>query len=230
MPSLGIVPGAERTTNETFIRGSPGRWVYKRATNECEFPPLDMGVQAIQLSPSRAGVAGPQQTRLLLSPAFQPCACPLALSGPGQAVASESSTLNSGPLRGQFTPCVPRRTVSTSHGSSVIRPLLWAPVRACELHVGASPSRVIPPSLSGVLTASAARLVPITDVSPSPRQHSRERSSRRWLLGESHPMPSPVDTCSPARLRSAGLCPSCHRPDGRAVMNCPTCAGEHDTR
>src|SRR5712691_10315376 len=103
MPSLGIVPGAERTIDERLIHGSPGHWVYKRATNECEVPPLDIGVQAIQLSPYRSGVAGPQHTRLLLSPAFQPCACPLALSGPGQAVASESSTLNSGPLRGQFT-------------------------------------------------------------------------------------------------------------------------------
>src|SRR5712691_2109934 len=112
MPSLGIVPGAERTIDERLIHGSPGHWVYKRATNECEVPPLDIGVQAIQLSPYRSGVAGPQHTRLLLSPAFQPCACPLALSGLGQAVASESSALNSGPLRGQFTPCVTRRTLS----------------------------------------------------------------------------------------------------------------------
>src|ERR671938_79078 len=111
MPSLGIVPGAERTTDERLIRGSPGRWVYKRATNECEFPPLDIGVQAIQLSPYRSGVAGPQHTRLLLSPAFQPYACPLALSGPGQAVASESSALNSGLLWRPFTPCVTWRTL-----------------------------------------------------------------------------------------------------------------------
>src|SRR6266704_4620712 len=78
MPSLGIVPGAERTMDERLFHGSPGHWVYKRATNECEVPPLDIGVQAIQLSPYRSGVAGPQHTRLLLSPAFQPCACPLA--------------------------------------------------------------------------------------------------------------------------------------------------------
>src|SRR5262245_24489356 len=69
-------------------------------------------VQAIQLSPYRSGVAGPPHTRLLRFPAFQPCACPLALSGPGQAVASESSALNSGLLWRQFTPCVTWRTVS----------------------------------------------------------------------------------------------------------------------
>src|SRR6266849_3752807 len=120
MPSLGVVPEAELTMEERLFHGSPERWVYKRATNECELPPLDIGVQAIQLSPYRSGVAGPQHTRLLLSPAFQPCACPLALSGLGQAVASESSALNSGPLRGQFTPCVTRRTFSH-------HPALWSP-------------------------------------------------------------------------------------------------------
>ena len=123
MPSLGIVPGAERTTDERLIRSSPGRWVDKRATNECAFPPLDIEVQAIQLSPYRSGVAGPPHTRLLLSPAFQPCACPLALSGPGQAVASESSALNSGLLWRQFAPCVTWRTLSISSSS---------PVASCE--------------------------------------------------------------------------------------------------
>ena len=63
----------------------------RRATDECEVPPLDIGVRAMQLSPYRAGVAGPYHTRLLLRPAFRPCSCPLALSGPGQAVASKSS-------------------------------------------------------------------------------------------------------------------------------------------
>src|SRR3989442_33257 len=123
MPSLGIVPGAERTIDERLFHGSPGRWVYRWATNECELPPLDIGVQAIQLSPYRSGVARPQYTHLLLDLAFQPCACPLALSGLGQAVASESSALNSGPLRGQFTPCVTRRTLSphTAHD----RGILW---------------------------------------------------------------------------------------------------------
>ncbi len=64
------------------------------------------------LSPYRAGVAGPCPTRLRTSPAFQPGSCPLALSGLGKAVASESFTLNSGPLWGQFSPCVPWRTLS----------------------------------------------------------------------------------------------------------------------
>src|SRR5215471_20031320 len=136
MPSLGIVPGAERTTDESLIRRSSGHWVYKRATNECEVPPLDIGVQAIQLSPYRSGVAGPPHTRLLRSPAFQPCACPLALSGPGQAVASESSALNSGLLRRQFAPCVTWRTVSL-HSAQASRRPCEGPVSSdttCWLH------------------------------------------------------------------------------------------------
>ena len=93
-------------------------------------------------------------------------------------------------------PCM---RVSTSHGSSVIRPWSWAPLRAGDLHVGASPSRVIQTSLDGVLTASAALLVPLTDRSPSPRQPIHERSPRPWLLGESPPVAHPVDTSSSLR-------------------------------
>ena len=84
----------------------------RRAPDECAGPPLDLGVQGIHLSPSRAGVAGRYQTRLLLSPALPTCCCSLALSGLGQSFASESSALNSGPLRGQFAPCVTWRTLS----------------------------------------------------------------------------------------------------------------------
>jgi hypothetical protein len=85
-----------------------------------------------------------------------------------------------------------------AHGSSVIRPLSWVPCWACDLHVGASPFRVIHTSLNGVLTASPALLVPITYISPSPRQHIRGLSPRPWLLGESHLVPYVVDTYSPA--------------------------------
>src|SRR5215207_3279859 len=49
------------------------------------------------------------------------------------------------------------------------------------------------------------------------------------FLGNPPTVPSPVDTCSPARLRSSWLRPPCHGPVGRAVMNRPACAGEHDT-
>src|SRR6266581_5757500 len=75
-------------------------------------PPLEIGMQTIQSSPYRSGVAGPQRTHLLLFPALPTCSCPLALSGLGQLFASESWTLNSGHLWWQFRPCVTRRTLS----------------------------------------------------------------------------------------------------------------------
>ena len=169
MPSLGIAPGAERTTDESLIHSSPGRWVDKRATNECEVPPLDIGVQAIQLSPYRSGVAGPPHTRLLLSPAFQPCACPLALSGPGQAVASESSALNSGLLGRQFTPCVTWRTLSphTAHD----RGILW------ERSISPAP-RCIP---HGPLTRSLGTCVLFPDPLPQALRRGRSFPTLRLL-------------------------------------------------
>src|SRR5712691_10092157 len=94
----------------------------RRGTDECALPPLDIGIRAIQLSPYRAGVAGPYHTHLLIPPAFQPCSCPLALSGPGQAVASKSSALNFGLLWRQFTPCVTRRSVSLHPAQASQRP------------------------------------------------------------------------------------------------------------
>src|SRR4051794_8074876 len=61
--------------------------------------------------------------------------------------------------RGNHSPRLCYKTVHAgflAHGSSVIRPLSWAPCWACDLHGGASPFRVIHTSLDGVLTASAA--------------------------------------------------------------------------
>src|SRR5256712_4425918 len=117
MRSLRIVHRPRRGMEESRFHTYRWRRVYRRAPDECAVPPLDIGVRAIQLSPSRVGVAGPCHTRLLTSPAFQPCCCSLALSGLGKAVASESSALNSGHLWWQFLLCVTRRTLSphTAH-------------------------------------------------------------------------------------------------------------------
>src|SRR6266478_1860510 len=51
----------------------------RRGTEECAVPPLGTGIQAIQLSPYRTGVAGRSHTRLRAAPAFHPCSCPLLL-------------------------------------------------------------------------------------------------------------------------------------------------------
>ena len=106
----------ERNANSWLMVASE----YRRATDECEIPPLDIRVQAIQLSPYRAGVAGPCPTRLLSSPAFPPCSCSLSFQSQVRRVASKSLALNFGPLWGQFVPYVPWRTVSVSRGSPVI--------------------------------------------------------------------------------------------------------------
>src|SRR5919108_3020780 len=84
----------------------------RRGTEECAVPPLGTGIQAIQLSPYRAGVAGRSRTRLRATPAFHPCSCPLLLSDSGKVVASKSFALNFGHLRWIFTRCAPWRTVS----------------------------------------------------------------------------------------------------------------------
>src|SRR5437867_4985259 len=84
----------------------------RRGTEECAVPPLGTGMQAIQLSPYRTGVAGRSPTRLRAAPAFHPCSCPLLLSDSGKVVASQSFALNFGHLWWQFTRCAPRRTVS----------------------------------------------------------------------------------------------------------------------
>ena len=49
------------------------------------------------------------------------------------------------------------------------------------------------------------------------------------FLGNPPTVPYPVDTCSSAQLRASRLRPPCHGPDGRALMNRPTRAREHDT-
>src|SRR5512134_2868287 len=82
-------------------------------------PPLDIGVQALQLSPYRAGVAGPCPTRLLTAPAFPSCCCSLSLRRQGRWVASQTIALIFGLLWKQFIPCVPWRTVSEAVGSPV---------------------------------------------------------------------------------------------------------------
>src|SRR5215475_14857772 len=122
MRLLRIVHRSRRGMEESRFHTYRWRRVYRRAPDECAVPPLDIGIRAIQLSPYRAGVAGPCHTRLLTSPAFQPCCCSLALSGLGEAVASESSALDSGLLRRQFLPCVTWRTVSLHPAQASRRP------------------------------------------------------------------------------------------------------------
>jgi hypothetical protein len=83
----------------------------RRGRGECEVPPLEIGVRAMQLSPYRAGLAGRHGTRLPVPPAFPTGSCPLWLSSSGQSMTQES------PFELLLTVSriqhrVPRRTVS----------------------------------------------------------------------------------------------------------------------
>ena len=87
-----------RCTSPIMRRVRPAK-VYRRAHDgaaarrgrgECEVPPLEIGVQAIQLSPYRMGLAGRHCTRLPVTPAFPTCSCPLQLSLSGQSMTQES--------------------------------------------------------------------------------------------------------------------------------------------
>ncbi len=62
----------------------------RRGRGECEVPPLEIGVRAMQLSPYRAGLAGRHGTRLPVPPAFPTGSCPLWLSPSGQSMTQES--------------------------------------------------------------------------------------------------------------------------------------------
>ena len=62
----------------------------RRGRGECEVPPLEIGVRAMQLSPYRAGLAGRHDTRLPVPPAFPTGSCPLWLSPSGQSMTQES--------------------------------------------------------------------------------------------------------------------------------------------
>src|SRR5215470_19123870 len=191
MRSLRIVHRSRRGMEESRFHTYRWRRVYRRAPDECAVPPLDIGVWAIQLSPYRGGVAGPCHTRLLTSPAFQPCCCSLALSGLGEAVASESSALNSGLLRRQFLPCVTWRTLSPHTAQH-----LWSV--SMDLHEASVPIAPAPQCMPrGQLARSLGTFVPIF-----PKARGLRHQSSSWCGRLSRPQtttpfpPLPLHRCS----------------------------------
>jgi hypothetical protein len=93
----------------------------RRGRDECEVPPLEIGVRAMQLSPYRAGLAGRHGTRLPVSPAFPTCSCPLQLSPSGESMTQEPPfELLLTVSRMQHR--VPRRTVSLHPAQASQRP------------------------------------------------------------------------------------------------------------
>jgi hypothetical protein len=78
--ALSVGGGRPRNSNDPPPRAPR----YRRCSSECEVPPLGNGIQAIQLSPYRAGLAGRHLQRLPVAPAFLTCCCPLRLSPSGK--------------------------------------------------------------------------------------------------------------------------------------------------
>src|SRR6266852_4726 len=84
---------------------------HRRCSSECAVPPLEIGIQAVSLSPYHAGLAGRYLQRLPVSPAFPTCSCPIGfhhqVSRMTQKHSSELLLTASG-----IQHRVPRRTVS----------------------------------------------------------------------------------------------------------------------
>src|SRR5262249_10729222 len=80
-----------------------------------------LGFGQLQLSPYRAGLAGPHRTRLPMFPAFPTGSCPLQLSPSGESMTQES--LSELPLTlSRIQHRVPRRTVSLHPAQASQRP------------------------------------------------------------------------------------------------------------
>src|SRR3954454_4683383 len=84
MPSLGIAPGSEGCAgqpNESDAEPAPVSGVFPVDVN---LHLLEIGLQAIQLSPYHADLPAHRPQRLDPATGFLACSCPLHLSVPGQ--------------------------------------------------------------------------------------------------------------------------------------------------
>jgi hypothetical protein len=89
MKSFFIAHHTKGTRRKTERRARDGT-APRRGSGECAVPPLEIGVQAVSLSPYHTGLAGPHRTRLPMPPAFLTCSCPLRLSPSGKSMTQES--------------------------------------------------------------------------------------------------------------------------------------------
>src|SRR5438270_11244860 len=79
--ALSVGGGRPRKSNDP----APMALRWRRCSSACEVAPLGIGIQAMQLSPYHAGLAGRHLQRLPVSPAFPTCSFPLRLSPSGQS-------------------------------------------------------------------------------------------------------------------------------------------------
>src|SRR3954471_50313 len=107
--------GRSRKTNDPPL----GALRCRRRSSECEIPPLGIGIQAIRLSPYRAGLAGRHLQRLPVSPAFLACSFPLRLSPSGQPD-DPGASLRAPPDCVRDSTPRPAAHTFTAHGSPVV--------------------------------------------------------------------------------------------------------------
>jgi hypothetical protein len=84
-------PVRRRVRRAKVGRAAPDRLARRRGGEAGAVPPLGIGVQAVELSPSHAGLAGRDHTRRLLSPAFPTCSWPLQRAPSGASDGPEVS-------------------------------------------------------------------------------------------------------------------------------------------
>ena len=106
----------------------------RRGGGGCAVPPLEIGVQAIQLSPYRAGLAGHYPTRLPMAPASPTCSCPLWLSPSGKSDDPEASLRTSPDYVRDSAPrpAAHTRAAPSSSSSSKVPGLRWHTVDRCS--------------------------------------------------------------------------------------------------
>src|SRR3954453_11852931 len=141
MKSFFIAPpvggGRSRNLNDLPL----GALRYRRCSSECEVAPLGIGIQAMQLSPYRAGLAGRHLQRLPVTPASPTCSFPLRLSPSGQSDDPGASLRAPPDCVRDSTPRSAAHTCASSGspvGDSNIPPLLL-------------PGRVRPPAIGSPL-------------------------------------------------------------------------------
>ena len=94
IPLNGVVlhrPARRREPIAKTGRSAPGALRSRHCGSGCAVPPLEIGIQAVELSPYHAGLAGPCLQCLPTSPASRACSFPLRLSPSGQPDDPETS-------------------------------------------------------------------------------------------------------------------------------------------
>jgi hypothetical protein len=84
MDSLPIAPPVGGGSPQKRTVCPQGTLRLRCCSSECAVAPLEIGVQAIQLSPYHAGLAGRHLQHLPVAPAFLACCFPLRLSPSGE--------------------------------------------------------------------------------------------------------------------------------------------------